>query len=201
MKKEVLIIFVKNPILGTVKTRLAATVGDVEALDIYKQLLVHTMQITKSLSQDVFVYYNDHIDQEDLWGNEIYQKRIQSNGNLGQKMHQAFLECFDQGYDTVVVIGSDLMDIDQGLIEHAFNHLSQKDIIVGPALDGGYYLLGMRRLYIELFENKNWSTESVFLDTLSDINNLGLKYVSLPVLNDIDTEDDWKKHLANLGSQ
>lgn len=197
MSKEALIIFVKNPELGKVKTRLAATVGDESALNIYKQLLNYTKQITKDLTQEKWVFYSDRVDNDDIWDNADYNKTVQSGHDLGQKMLNAFKFCFDKGYGKVSIIGSDIMEINQSIIQKAFTTLDEKDIVIGPAKDGGYYLLGMNDLYSSLFHNKKWSTESVFHDTILDIARLELNHIELDILNDIDTESDWKIYINN----
>jgi len=198
MTKEALIIFVKNPELGKVKTRLAVAVGEEKALEIYKLLLIHTNKVTKKLLQDKWVFYSDLIDNNDLWDNDHYHKAVQSDGDLGEKMLDAFQRCFDKGYENICIIGSDLMAIDESVIQGAFISLNADDVVIGPAKDGGYYLLGMNKLHSSLFQDKKWSTESVLGDTLSNIKDQGLSYSRLDVLNDIDTEDDWNAHLDSL---
>jgi len=198
MTKEVLIIFVKNPVLGKVKTRLAATVGDEKALEIYQQLLAHTQSSTENLSQDKWVFYSEKIDNTDLWDNDQYYKSVQSGGDLGEKMLNAFSKCFAEGYKNVCIIGSDMMELDTAIIQDAFASLDANDVVIGPAKDGGYYLLGMNKLHSSLFQNKQWSTESVLNDTLSNVEQQNLSYVKLETMNDIDTESDWNTYLDSL---
>ena len=198
MTKEALIIFVKNPELGKVKTRLAATVGDEKALEVYKKLLEYTRQVTKNISQDKWVFYSDRIDYNDLWDNDHYHKDVQSGNDLGRKMLNAFKQCFDKGYETVCIIGSDMMEIDKLTIQKAFESLKVNDLVIGPAKDGGYYLLGMNKLHPTLFEGKKWSTGSVLNDTLSNVERQNLSYIKLETMNDIDTESDWNTYLGSL---
>ena len=198
MTKEALIIFVKNPELGKVKTRLAATVGDKKALEVYKKLLEHTCQVTKNISQDKWVFYSERIDNNDLWDDSHYHKTVQSDGDLGQKMLNAFNHCFEQGYESVCIIGSDMMEINESTIKKAFISLKADDVVIGPAKDGGYYLLGMNKLHSSLFQNKQWSTESVLSDTLLNIEQLKLSCTKLETMNDIDTENDWNSYLVSL---
>jgi hypothetical protein len=107
-------------------------------------------------------------------------------------MHNAFEVLFMSGYNKVIIIGSDLLDLNSEIIEHAIKTLDNNDVVLGPAEDGGYYLLGLKRLYPELFQNKAWGTETVREDTLADLKN---KTVSLlKPLNDIDTFDDMKHY-------
>jgi len=190
MKKDLLIIFVKNPVLGKAKTRLAATVGDEKALAIYKLLLEKTKLETINLPTDKIVYYSDHVDDSDLWNNSIYQKALQSPGDLGRKITTAFSQAFQSGYARVCIIGSDCYDMTQGHLQEAFDALKTKDAIIGPAVDGGYYTIGMSRYIPELFEQKVWSTKTVGSDTIEDFKNLHLDYHVIETLNDVDTEDD-----------
>ena len=197
MTKEALIIFIKNPVLGKVKTRLAATVGNDKALEIYGLLQSHTNKVTRSLIEDKWLFYSEQVEVNDLWDNDRYHKQVQHGDNLGEKMLNAFQHCFDLGYEKVCIIGSDMMDITTSIIENAFLQLETNDAIIGPAIDGGYYLLGMKKLHTPVFLNKDWSTESVFTNTLADFKKNDLAYYTLPFLNDIDTEEDWKDFLSN----
>jgi len=197
MTKEALIIFIKNPVLGKVKTRLAATVGDEKTLEIYRLLQAHTNKVTTPLIQDKWLFYSDEVETNDIWDNDQYHKQVQQGNDLGEKMLNAFQHCFDLGYEKVCIIGSDMMDITTSIIENAFSQLEKNDAIIGPAVDGGYYLLGMKKLYVPVFLNKDWSTESVLKNTLKDLKENNLSYHSLVSLNDIDTEEDWKDFLSN----
>jgi uncharacterized protein len=191
MNNKLLMLFVRNPELGKVKTRLAASVGPEEALEIYVHLLQHTKQVTQNLEGiDKLVYYSNQVQQNDLWPDDTYLKRVQPTGDLGDKMSEAFRAAFEEGYTSVVIIGSDCHQLTQEIIERAYTSLETNDIVIGPALDGGYYLLGMKKLYPELFLNKRWSTEHVFPDTLHDIEKLHLKHAVLPELSDIDYIED-----------
>lgn len=190
MSKSLLIIFVKNPELGKVKTRLAASVGNEAALTIYRQLLRKTREVTRPVPVDKVVYYSVSIDHNDLWENEHYHKACQQGPDLGERMKNAFQKSFAEGYERVCIIGSDCMEISSSLIEEAFEKLQSSDAVIGPSQDGGYYLLGMNRFMLQLFENKAWSTDTVFASTLDDLNAPGMSYCELPVLNDVDTVED-----------
>lgn len=190
MGDKLLIIFVKNPVSGKVKTRLAAEIGDMKALAVYNFLLKYTHEITKGLPMDKAVYYSDFIDKNDLWENHFYQKFLQIETNLGERMEHAFDSGFSRGYKKIVIIGSDCFQLTQKHLETAFEVLESKQVAIGPAEDGGYYLLGMNTYYPKLFHNKNWSTASVFEDTLNDIKDLNLRYSLLDKLNDVDEKKD-----------
>lgn len=191
MKDELLIIFAKNPILGKVKTRLAATMGDEKALAIYHILLTHTIKITSELNCDKAIFYSEFIDDEDKWDNAIYKKYLQEGDDLGKRMEKAFSLAFKNGYKKVCIIGTDCLEITDETIENGFSALGSYDVVIGPAHDGGYYLLGLKETNIALFKNKQWSTSSVLSATIFDFKKLKLAYDSLPVLSDIDDEKDW----------
>ncbi len=199
--KNAIIIFIKNPIKGTVKTRLAKGLGDDKALEIYRELLAHTRQITASLSCDKLLFYSKNIEVEDEWSNDIFQKKLQIEGGLGEKMETAFQEAFETAYQKVLIIGSDCIALDSVLLKAAFEALDTHDFVVGPTFDGGYYLIGMKSLFEPVFTNKNWSTESVFPDTIADLQKADKSYFLLPKLSDIDHAEDWQRHQEQMGNE
>ena len=189
MTKNALIIFVKNPVEGQVKTRLAKTIGNSAAVAVYKQLLQHTFTITEHLTVDKFVFYGDDINDNDLWPSNIYQKHLQQGIDLGERMKNAFELVFNLKYDKAIIIGSDCYELTQQIIEEAFDELLINDTVIGPCNDGGYYLLGIKELITELFTNIKWSTDAVLPTTLYTFKNLQLQYGLLPALNDVDDEE------------
>jgi len=195
ISKRLLLIFVKNTVLGTAKTRLAKSVGDHKALEIYKYLLKYTATITKKVNASIQVHYSTYIDKEDYFDNAAFDKHIQVQGDLGQKMKAAFEAGFESGYQQIVIIGSDCYELTTSILEQAFGALQQKDTVIGPAKDGGYYLLGMRQPQFDLFDNMNWSTATVFDDSLKKIKAALLSYHQLPLLSDIDYLEDLPSEL------
>ena len=192
MSQELLLIFVKKPELGKVKTRLAATVGDRRALQIYQQLLARTRAVTVPVECDKTVYYTPTIQHDDLWSPSHYQKAQQTEGDLGERMLHAFEAGFAQGYKRICIIGSDCYQLTTEVIQQAFDALSTYDMVIGPSTDGGYYLLGMQCLHPELFRNKHWSTASVHKDTIAEAERKHLRWQELPTLSDVDEESDLK---------
>ncbi len=190
--KSALIIFAKNPQLGKVKTRLAATIGDEKALAIYNQLLSHTEAIASKVNYDKYVFYSNYVDQDDLWNNDLFFKELQNGINLGDRMTNAFRTIFGKGHHRIVIIGTDCPEISTANIESAFQSLDENEIVIGPAHDGGYYLIGMKQEHRSLFENISWSTATVLWETLAKCKSLNLNYQLLPTLRDIDREDDLK---------
>jgi rSAM/selenodomain-associated transferase 1 len=188
--KELLIIFTRNPELGKCKTRLAATVGDRAALNIYNFLLDHTKNITKGLKITKWVCYSNGIWKNDIWNNPVYEKKEQSGKDLGARMANAFKEGFKAGHEKIIIIGSDMYDLNENDIMNAFNILDRHDYVIGPAIDGGYYLLGMKVFNTTLFNNKTWGTDTVLEATLQDLKNKN--YSLLAPKNDIDYFEDIK---------
>lgn len=190
--KNALVIFTRNPELGKCKTRLAKTIGEKSALDIYKYLLQHTAKVSKKTEADKYVFYSENIIKQDFWKSEVFRKKLQYGYDLGARMENAFSELFQLGYEKVIIIGSDLLDLTSSHIEKAFSSLSKNDVVIGPAKDGGYYLLGIKKLHPTIFKNKAWGTSTVLKDTLNDIQNC--TFDLLEELNDIDTFEDIKPY-------
>ncbi len=189
---SVIMVFTKNPEKGKVKTRLAKTVGNEKALQVYQKLLRITKSVTDQLDVSKQVWYSRFIENGDIWSDCNYEKQLQKGENLGLRMQHAFKKAFADGYQNVVIIGSDCSALNPELIEQSFRELDNYQAFIGPASDGGYYLLGMSAFYPTLFEDKPWSTSSVFEETTRQFEEMNISYKQLPVLNDIDTEEDLK---------
>jgi hypothetical protein len=193
MNKSRLLIFIKNPILGKVKTRLAVDIGQEKALLVYQYLLEHTKKITLPLSYEKQVCYDSYIDNNDMWENDKFLKTKQLGNDLGERMFNAFDNAFQEGCQKVVIIGSDCLEINTKIIENAFDALNENNAVLGGAIDGGYYLLGLSIMEKTIFERKKWSSDSVFKDTIHNFLHKNLTYHLLPTLNDIDNLEDLKK--------
>ena len=192
MSKNLLIVFTRNPELGKVKTRLAKTVGNATTLKIYIFLLERTRDISVKVSADKAVYYSVKVRENDIWDANIFQKHQQVGEDLGIRMLHAFKNGFKAGYEKVMIIGSDLYDLTAETIENAFMALENNEVVIGPAEDGGYYLLGMNSLEEKVFKNKDWGTETVRKDTLEDLKDK--KVFLLGELNDVDVFEDIEHH-------
>jgi len=194
MHKNLLLIFTRNPELGKVKTRLAKSVGNETALEIYKFLLHKTKEIAIDVNADKAVYYSVKIRENDIWDSENFQKHQQLGEDLGVRMQHAFQNGFDAAYEKIIIIGSDLYDLKSSDIEQAYELLNSNDVVIGPAKDGGYYLLGLKTVYPEIFKNKAWGTETVRQETLQDLQDK--KVHLLHELNDVDVIEDIEYHEA-----
>jgi len=190
MKENLLIIFVKNIVLGKVKTRLAKTVGDDAAFQVYKYLVEITERETENLEDfDKHIYFSDVII-EIKWKND--KKFVQKGNDLGERMKNAFQHGFDLGYKNVIGLGSDLPDLTKNEINLGLTVLKEKDVVFGPASDGGYYLIGMNKMISSIFENKPWSTNYLLKETLIELKEQNISFDLIKELNDIDTLEDLK---------
>lgn len=183
------------PELGQVKTRLANTIGPTAALAVYRELLDRTRtaaadfggQKTVWLTQPTAAPLTPAAVAAEWLG---YAWQPQHAGDLGGKMQTAFTQAFAAGAGAVVIIGTDCPALSSVHLRQAFELLATHEVVVGPAADGGYYLLGMTALHADFFQGKAWSTASVLPDTLADAARLGLRVARLPTLHDVDTADD-----------
>jgi len=182
------LVFCKNQIIGKVKSRLALKIGQKKAFLIYSELVDKTASIVNSLSSEVHVYYSDYIEENDKFHSSKIKKFIQKGNNLGDRIINALNISF-KNFSPVVVIGSDLWKLEISDIEDTFRILKNKNVVIGPSNDGGYYLIGMNYLDTKIFENKNWGQESVLNDTIRDIDDKTNIHL-LDEKTDIDTYDD-----------
>lgn len=191
--RDALIIFIKNPVPGKVKTRLAATMGNEGALRVYKALLERVRLVAEPLPVAKYLFYSDFVEQNDEWPNARFIKKLQHNGDLGERMGMAFEQVL-QRHQRAVIVGSDVPGITAGILLDAFEQLADHDFAIGGTDDGGYYLLGMSNYEPAVFTGIEWSTPIVFSQTMEAMARLGKSCALLPVLPDIDYEEDWIQH-------
>jgi rSAM/selenodomain-associated transferase 1 len=192
--KNILLIFIKNPLEGRVKTRLARTVGDAGALKIYRFLLEKTREAALGMAAERWLFYSDFVEKRDDWPAEDFQKYVQHGPDLGARMENAFRQAFAAGAARAVIIGSDCPELSPAILQQAFISLDRHDFVLGPTPDGGYYLLGMKAPEPALFKNMPWSTPAVRALTLEKIKELKKSAALLKMLTDIDEEPDWNRY-------
>ncbi|MFZ6663776.1 TIGR04282 family arsenosugar biosynthesis glycosyltransferase [Peijinzhouia sedimentorum] len=191
MAKSGLIIFVKSPIAGEVKTRLAADIGDEKALEIYWQLLQITKKVALQFNGSKMIWSNkDWIDNSDFWPIEAFQFHLQKGSSLGEKMAQAFEFHFKESFTKLILIGSDCPEINILILNEAEQALDHHDLVIGPAADGGYYLIAMKEVHYELFQNMEWSHAQVLEQSLQRAKSKSLSIHMLQTLSDIDNVAD-----------
>jgi rSAM/selenodomain-associated transferase 1 len=192
MSENALLLFIKNPIPGKTKTRLAADVGNEMALRMYHILCNWTREQAQGLTDtDRYLYYSNEVTEPDAWPAEDFHKRLQHPGDLGERIAEGLQTVFAAGHQRVVIIGSDCPGIDTDYLQAAFDALENDDVVIGPALDGGYTLLGMRSFIPSLFTDMAWSTEEVLPTTLARAAAAGKTVHHLKPLSDVDYLEDW----------
>jgi hypothetical protein len=197
--KKVLIIFIRNPVLGKVKTRIAGALGSEEALRIYQILVKKTREAVMGVRCERWLFYSDGVpESESEWPRPLFVEQRQSQGDLGKRMEEAFARVFQSGAEKAVIVGSDCPELSSIIIEQAFEALDKVDFVFGPASDGGYYLLGMKWLEPSVFRDMAWSTERVLSQTLERVTELGNSFLLLPMLTDIDEASDWAAYQQRL---
>ncbi|MFH1063367.1 MAG: TIGR04282 family arsenosugar biosynthesis glycosyltransferase [Candidatus Omnitrophota bacterium] len=189
---KVLIIFVKYPDPGQVKTRLAQSIGLENANNIYKLFVPLIIKRTRSEEYTTKVFFDPPEKQEQIkqWLGHDWDLTAQSRGLLGDRLNNAFLSIFEQGAEKAVVIGTDSPLLDNQIIKKAFADLDKFDCVLGPSSSGGYYLLGINHPTPELFNIKEWSTNVVFEKTKQKAINLKLKLSILEEHFDVDEKED-----------
>ena len=188
--QSLLIVFTRNIELGKCKTRLAKTVGPEIALNIYRFLVKHTSSIGKNLKVEKWVFYSEFEALGDDFDDDVYKKYSQQGADLGERMYNAFSMGFEKGYNKIILIGSDIYNLEEADLKTAFKALDDAAYVVGPAQDGGYYLLGMKTPNVRLFEDKQWGTDKVLEATLKAIKNS--EVFMLDQRNDVDIYEDIK---------
>lgn len=199
MKQKAVIVFVKNPEPGKVKTKLAKDIGDTAAADAYKQLLQHTHDELLKIDADKFVFYLGDVNRLDLWENTLFYKQVQNGKDFGERMQNAFAFLFQLQYEKVLMIHSDSPQLSSHHLEAAFDLLKTKDVCIGPNTNGAYYLLGLRSIFAPIFINKDWNSNIVYNTTLEDAAAAGLTVAIVDQVRVVNTLTDWLdlKHLLN----
>ena len=198
-KEALLLFFMKYPEPGEVKTRLAESIGPDKAAQLYRSFILDILTKLESTQLPFAICFYPEQKKELLmeWLGEGYQYFPQKGADIGERMAAAFLEAFAGGHMRVVLLGSDFPDLPQAFLEESLGALNTHDAVIGPAMDGGYYLVGFRReMFIQqAFEGMDWSTEGVFRQTLSILKAHQRRVYVLPVWNDIDTIEDLRQFM------
>lgn len=196
MVRPCLLVFLKAARLDTVKTRLAATIGADAALAAYRELVAATLQPLAALAPEIEVELRFAPDdaREELtpWLQPGWRAVPQGEGDLGDRLARAFGEAFVDGCQRVLVIGSDCPYVTAVDLRAALAALDQADLVLGPATDGGYWLLGLKAPHPEVFSGIDWSTPQVRAQTLDRAGSAGLRVTELRELSDVDTEAEWR---------
>jgi hypothetical protein len=198
-----LLFFIKSPEKGKVKSRLAAVIGEEPAANLYRDFIT---QMLSTLRRGDFPFYicfypNNALKGLKEWLGDQHHYIPQKGKDLGERMRNGFIDAFAMGFKRVVLVGSDIPDLPLEVIEEAFISLKEEEAAIGPAYDGGYYLIGFKEKTFspQVFERMAWGTERVLEDTMRVLKNLNQRVHTLPYLRDIDTVDDLKNIDPSFG--
>jgi rSAM/selenodomain-associated transferase 1 len=201
MATEKLIVFIKAPRPGTVKTRLAKTIGPEAACAAYQTLVAATLAQLSGLTNVELRFAPDEaLSEIKPWLRESWHAQPQGQGDLGQRLHASFVETFADGAQRVAITGSDCPTVTGQDIKDAWAALNTHDVVLGPAKDGGYWLIALRQPQPGLFHGINWSTDQVLRETIERAEAAGLRVRLLRELADVDTEKEWRDYLDSKGS-
>jgi rSAM/selenodomain-associated transferase 1 len=214
-RSELLVVFLKYPEPGRVKTRLATTLGDATAAAIYRELVLGTlesvgawlaappaMQTSAEPRRSVWIAFDPPEGEVALreWLDPVTREWLtpprwlaQGSGDLGHRLQLVSQQVFEFGFSAVCVIGTDCPGLGGDTLHQAFARLRTSEGVIGPATDGGYYLIGVKKHLKELFQNIPWSTDQAFSTTLRAAERVGVSMACLSPLDDVDTEDDWRR--------
>ena len=184
---ELLMVFVKDSSKYPVKTRLKTAIGKNKSIWVYNQILDKTVLVLKNIKIDIAVFHYNSIISKNPFKSFSKWNKIQIGKNLGEKISNAFSWGFEKGYKKIIILGSDLWDLNEEIIYKSFLELNTNQVVVGPSIDGGYYLLGLNKKMPKIFKGIKWSTKNVLSETLKLLDND--PYI-LEELNDIDTLED-----------
>ena len=197
---KAIIFFTRAPIAGRTKTRMQPYLSPDECAALHKAMIKDIYEECSKIQADIFVYYTPLEGLGRLYkliGKESTY-RLQKGADLGEKMYDAIAEVLDFGYESCILIGSDIAELRKEHLNTAFDKLEYADVVFGKTVDGGYYLVGMKRAVKEVFEVEKYGNSDVFANTLKRLSNLGLKVAYTKTLYDIDTKDDLALHRQRL---
>lgn len=192
MSKQILIIFTRVPVPGQVKTRLIPAIGAFGACRLYEYLVQRLVDQVQKLPVAIQVWYaSGPIPEQDIWYGIAAGRYVQFQDNdLGKRMYHALKQAFSDRATKVVLVGTDIPELTGAILDSAFSALNTVDVVIGPAKDGGYYLIGLNHMIPELFLEKEWSTDTVFSRSIADLEQMQKAYSLMPKLSDIDTVED-----------
>ena len=196
--EQPLLIFLKEPRAGTVKTRLAQAVGPHAACEIYRACVELTLERLRRFCDNTILCVDPPhaLDAVRVWVGAAWTLRPQRGQTLGDRLAEATAHAFAQGDRRLVVIGTDSPWLQPPKVEQAFAALERHDVVIGPAEDGGYYLIGLSRAVPALFDGMAWGTDAVLAQTMARARALGLRSHPLPLGYDVDRLEDLERFMA-----
>jgi rSAM/selenodomain-associated transferase 1 len=191
--KNALIIIAKHPEKENVKTRLSGSMTREKRLELYMSMLGNTINRLRTVKGTDTIIAFAPGETKSYFSSFYLQTIPLPTGDLGERMHHAFEQVFRNGYEKAALVGVDIPDLSESIVLKAYEFLTDNDIVFGPAKDGGYYLIGMKRPYIELFKGVPWSTAETLKKSIEKVKKKGLSFALTEELYDVDTEKDAKR--------
>lgn len=190
------VLFVKYPEIGNVKSRLTSQIDDGLTVELYKSFILDHISTLRKIKTSLIICVQpgDKLEEFDKWLGADYSYIPQRGSDLGEKLKNAFRDTFSQGFKEAIVMASDSPDLPESVLLEAHRELKIHDVVIGPTIDGGYYLIGFKNTSFlpETFEDIRWSTSVVFKQTIEKFNKKGYNFHILPLWRDVDTFDDLK---------
>jgi rSAM/selenodomain-associated transferase 1 len=198
--KKTVLVFIKSPDEEKVKSRLASVIGEEKAIILYKSFILDIIETIQRGNYPLKIYFHppDSGDALKSWMGNNCDYLPQRGDDLGERMKNAFIQSFSEGLEKVLLIGSDIPDLKLTVVNEAFESLNDHDAVIGPASDGGYYLIGFKKSTFlpDIFNGIPWGGDSVFLKTMEVFNRTGWVVHILPEWRDVDTMDDLRSLFA-----
>jgi rSAM/selenodomain-associated transferase 1 len=193
-EKPIVLLFIKAPIKGQVKSRLAADVGEETTLELYKNFVLDIVETVEKSAYPFRICFYPAESEKNVaaWLGQQYLYLTQEGSDLGLRMGNAFRRIFLEGFTSALLIGSDIPDLPSAVIQSAFESLKKNDVVIGPAADGGYYLIGFNNnsFLPRIFQGIAWGTNTVFLKTLDILKGASLRVHLAPEWKDVDALGD-----------
>ena len=199
--RNALVVFVRYPEPGKVKTRLADDMGSPGmAADLYRCFVLDVLDSASSVQERVIISYDPMASEQQYrqWLGDSFVYLIQRGDDIGARMFHAFEDVFHDGYESCYLMGSDIPDLPSRMITGGMDELEVHDAVIGPAMDGGYYCIGFQKdaLSGDFFYNIKWGTYRVYAGTISRLESAGVKYAVLPEWGDVDTLNDLREMIS-----
>ncbi len=198
---NIVALMLKAPIAGEVKSRLAKSLGKEAALQAYKQMVEFTIKNVVSAGK-IHIHYTpeEQIGLMKSWLGDLFKFMAQGEGDLGDRLKVAAQSEFENWAEKVIFLGGDCPFVTSRMLRDAFEKLGSNDLVIGPAKDGGYYLIGLKIYRPEIFEGINWGKKTVLEETIRQATDLGLTVGLLDELSDVDEIEDWQEAASFMGN-
>jgi rSAM/selenodomain-associated transferase 1 len=201
--QSIILLFIRAPAKGKIKSRLASTIGEDATLELYKNFILDIVDTIEKSGYPLRIFFHPPDAGEALasWLGRHHHYMPQVGNDLGENMERAFGQIFTEGFTSAVLLGSDIPDLTPAVLHEALDSLRTNDVVMGPAADGGYYLIGCNKgtFLPNMFHGIAWGTNAVFRETMIIMHRASLQVHLVPEWQDVDTQDDLKSLFERNG--